>query len=749
MGETAYLSADRPITLADQDLLDRGHLAESLASAISGWHGKDSLVLALHGSWGSGKTSVKNLTVMRLPEGLRVLEFNPWQWRGHDEISTAFFRELGRLLGQTDSVHSQLAERWQDYAAYLNVGTAIARGARVVASAAWVLVALLMGFSLTSGASTRTTLAIVTAVAVLIAGVLTASGEVAGAVASLFRRKAERSTRSLEERKSDMASQLARLEMPILVVIDDVDRLSVEEIAEVFQLVKANADFPKIVYMVLFDRQVVAAALDVLMPGHGDQFLEKVVQVAFQVPLPDQHQLERVLLDGIQEIVGKRATDRGFSAERWRRLYDEGLRPFFKNLRDIYRFLAALDFDVSLVYRDGALDVNGIDFLAIETLRVFEPEIYRELPALKAFAAPDLYDLRSRMIDYSAIKAQTRTQLDALVDSVQASRREHVRLMLRMLFPYYVADDNNQPEGSLDEWLRDLRVCHHRNFDRYFQYAIPQGDISESEVSAFVTGDGGASARTEVLMSLAERGLLEVMLDHLDARKTEISLGSAEPIMTALFNIGERVDEEPHGFLGPRPLFDARRVIESLLERTDADQRGVHLSSSMRASTGLYLAAAVLDAEKKRHEKHEPGQIDPLLDDEQLQGARAVLAQLIEEAANEGRLSENPRLGRLLFFWRDLAHEKAREWVETLTGSDEGMLRFLNLYLQRGPDRNGRIGLVPGLSLATLELFVDVSHLQTRAAEMRGHRVSDVALDALEQVLNRREQGLPDDPFFG
>ena len=168
MEQMRHLSADRPIESADQDALDRGHLAESLAFAISGWHGKDSLVLGLHGPWGCGKTSIKNLTVKRLPETIRVLDFNPWEWRGHDEISAAFFRELGSLLGQTDDRHSRIAARWKDYTAYLIVGSAVARGARVVISAAWIVVALLMGFSLTSGTSVRTTLGVVTAIAVFV-----------------------------------------------------------------------------------------------------------------------------------------------------------------------------------------------------------------------------------------------------------------------------------------------------------------------------------------------------------------------------------------------------------------------------------------------------------------------------------------------------------------------------------------------------------------------------------------------------
>jgi len=50
-------SADRPITSAREDLLGRTGFAESLAAAIKGWKGNDSLVIALYGSWGSRKSA--------------------------------------------------------------------------------------------------------------------------------------------------------------------------------------------------------------------------------------------------------------------------------------------------------------------------------------------------------------------------------------------------------------------------------------------------------------------------------------------------------------------------------------------------------------------------------------------------------------------------------------------------------------------------------------------------------------------
>ncbi|MGE4559240.1 MAG: P-loop NTPase fold protein [Desulfobulbus sp.] len=50
--------SDRPITKVEEDLLGRSGFSTDLANAMASWHGKDSLVVALHGDWGSGKSSV-------------------------------------------------------------------------------------------------------------------------------------------------------------------------------------------------------------------------------------------------------------------------------------------------------------------------------------------------------------------------------------------------------------------------------------------------------------------------------------------------------------------------------------------------------------------------------------------------------------------------------------------------------------------------------------------------------------------
>jgi predicted KAP-like P-loop ATPase len=56
-------SSDKPIVSKQQDVLGRARFAEQLARDLQGWNGKDSLVVALYGAWGSGKTSLKNIVL--------------------------------------------------------------------------------------------------------------------------------------------------------------------------------------------------------------------------------------------------------------------------------------------------------------------------------------------------------------------------------------------------------------------------------------------------------------------------------------------------------------------------------------------------------------------------------------------------------------------------------------------------------------------------------------------------------------
>lgn len=56
----------------------------------------------------------------------------------------------------------------------------------------------------------------------------------------------------IEQMKEDVVRGLRKLQVPIVVIIDDLDRLEPREAAEITRLVRAVADFPNIIYVLCY-----------------------------------------------------------------------------------------------------------------------------------------------------------------------------------------------------------------------------------------------------------------------------------------------------------------------------------------------------------------------------------------------------------------------------------------------------------------------------------------------------------------
>ena len=94
----------------------------------------------------------------------------------------------------------------------------------------------------------------------------------------------------LDERKKVLSQSLQALKRPILVIVDDIDRLVDDEIRLLFRLVKSNADFPNVIYLLLFHRDHVERAL-----LGGRSYMEKIIQVGFEIPKVESKKLKELL----------------------------------------------------------------------------------------------------------------------------------------------------------------------------------------------------------------------------------------------------------------------------------------------------------------------------------------------------------------------------------------------------------------------------------------------------------------------
>ena len=159
----------------------------------------------------------------------------------------------------------------------------------------------------------------------------------------------------------------------ILVVIDDIDRLTHDEMRQLFTVIKALADFPNIIYLLAFDREVAAHAISEQTGMPGEKYLEKIIQVPFELPPVDRLALQSTLLRKLDEIL--EGTPEGlFDSSYWANVYYDGLNILFKVPRDVVRFINTL----SVTYPSVRGEVNPVDFIALEALRIFVPSLYNQ-----------------------------------------------------------------------------------------------------------------------------------------------------------------------------------------------------------------------------------------------------------------------------------------------------------------------------------------------------------------------------------
>ena len=237
---SAYLEDDRPIEHRQDDRLDRKAFAESVAQRIRNVPAEAGFTVAVTGEWGSGKTSVINMVAETLEcdsSGTTILRFNPWLFGGAGELVARFFQELSAQLGQNKT------QKLQDVAKLLaKFGKALAPlipvpGATLVA-------------------------------------------DLAEEVVDDWAKQP-----SLYSEYAQLRKALEVSESRVVVLIDDIDRLDPDETREVMRLVRLTSDLPNVVFLLAFDRENVANSLSKIGVD-GSQYLEKIVQVSFNLPIP-------------------------------------------------------------------------------------------------------------------------------------------------------------------------------------------------------------------------------------------------------------------------------------------------------------------------------------------------------------------------------------------------------------------------------------------------------------------------------
>ena len=214
-----------------------------------------------------------------------------------------------------------------------------------------------------------------------------------------------------------------------MIVIDDIDRLTPEEIRQLFRVIKAVADFPNVLYLLAFDREIVVKALTEKQELPGDQYLEKIVQVPVDVPAPDRTALQ-AMLSGRLDTILRDTPEELFDQNYWQNVYLGGIDQFIATPRDVVRLANAIS--ITYAHHEIRGEVNAVDFIALEVIRLFHPNVYH-IVRNNEECFTGFFD--SFLGDTERSDNDLRQFHEGWVEDLPEHRRAPIRRLLARIFP--------------------------------------------------------------------------------------------------------------------------------------------------------------------------------------------------------------------------------------------------------------------------------------------------------------------------
>lgn len=429
----------QPASALERDKLSRKGFAGIAAAALRKVPSSAGMVVSIEGAWGSGKTSALAMIEALLleeaaPASPLIVHFNPWLVGEKDALLRHFLSRIASTV--------QLNDHSRD-------GKKVAREIKAYAKV-FDLVKLIPGAEPWAS---------------MIKSVVEAAGNATDAVS-------EYKTPDIEAYKQRVEEALQKLDRPIIVFIDDIDRLFPMEVFEMVRIIKAVGGLPSVGYVVAWDSVYVSSALEKLGVPLASSYLDKIVQV--RMPLPNLSLVARrkLINEALDELDPEALRQRFRNQdERLGSLYHSGLRDLLDQPRDFARVFNAVRMMEPLL-RDEIVfaDILGLAALSVKAPAVFE--LLKKKPHLFAGRQRDDFSILENTDEVIKKGNEERRQAYEAFGSVNAAQR-----VVCFLFPRVAAAEDEKFSFGKGTYVEG-NICHPAKLAIALQLSVTDGDVS-------------------------------------------------------------------------------------------------------------------------------------------------------------------------------------------------------------------------------------------------------------------------------
>lgn len=632
-------NSDKPIEYSEQDLLGRTTFSKQLGEAIYKYDGKDGLVLGVFGKWGTGKTSILNMVVNEINllsenEDNRpiIVNFSPWNYTDKDNLISLFFRVLKNRLDmdKDEEKRKKIGKALADYSDALDA------------------------------------LSLVPMVGSGVAAILKTIAKAQGAELS--------KDVDIDTTKESLELVLSDTNQKIIVIIDDIDRLTNTQIRDIFQLVKQVGNFPNIIYVLSMDRDVVCRALESVHNIDGAEYLEKIVQIPFEIPALLKPRLREIFLKKLEDTVNTINDNLKIDKSYWSEVFANCIEPYIKTLRDVNRVINTFQFRYKILYEETAFE----DMVALTTIEVLEPQLYQWIGRHKDLLCSTYSH------SFSALLRNKSNYRKEIVDELEkiGIKTDTGIKFLTTLFPVFADDIHEHKVGYTSSNIREtMRVAQEERFDSYFMFDLKEIPVSRNLINdcinkmrvedliatiTQINDEGNIEYFIEELRTLVETipyerlGLLSsVILNKLYIFSNNsgfLSLSAYNKAEFLAFDIMNRINDESERY----------SLIKSVVENTNKEQLGTiaYFINRIELSHGRL-------AGKEEHIEKQLINLPHLIDIES-----RYISKINEITLSEA-IIDIREFNIAFYLWDCLDKDRAQTYLKNILKDDINVLKFI------------------------------------------------------------------------
>lgn len=659
----------------DPDLLNRLDFANHLANVLLLNNDDDCLTVSLEGEWGYGKTSVINLVKSALNEKEAapiIIEYNPW------------------LAGKPESLI-------QDFLLQFSSQLNIKDNSEVALKASKELIAYSSLFS----------------VAKLVPG----AEPWASIVEKVFS-KFGNSTKKIAElkkldllgKKKKVVSAIEKIKTPIVVVIDDIDRLTPSETFQVLRLVKAVADFSGTSFLLAFDSNYLISVLDKNNIVNASEYINKVIQLRVPLPVISERGMNELANVELKNLSDKNLTDRFESdQDRLSWVYHNYFKHLIKNPRELKRFFNHLRFVLEQVEGQVCFsDLFSLSIIATKANSVYEhiknsPEAYIG----KRFSNDGL------MMDKPEDVVESFKDERARILKVFSEReRKLLEGLIGDTFP--LLDSGGYSHYGVSDTDSAGRVSAPQRLYVAFHYKTPIGYLSDQEILDFISGKIDRAEFLEKIISEdADDRFFEMMMNYAKECGGN-SFDILISIYNALLNSEKLISslESNYGFMSKDLYHQMNWLTNKVI--SESDDKYTLINNLVVREESAPLAADVLY--KIRGQIHGESYDEPWVSEGQLAELEVGYQKMAIKSLSNGTHINNHLESHIFYELKRSSKDKTSEFMDSVMNSENGVIRVAEIIGNSGSDSTN--GPFVQIDEQTFGDVIDLKNLREQAKKI-------------------------------